>query len=130
MISRRTHSFLDYTMGLLQIAGPFILGYPVMSMETLVPLSFGLFIIVYSLFTRYEHAMYPIIPFRIHLVLDVMVALLLIIFCMLFEVSKLYATWGIVIALLEMLIAAITTKRRYKKSFRSRRAFFESQHYF
>lgn len=77
IISTRTHGFLDYGVGLFLIAVPWLFGFANDGPETRIFVILGLGALVYSLFTRYELGLFKVIPFRAHLVLDLMSGLLL-----------------------------------------------------
>lgn len=69
-ISTRVHGLLDYLMGLLLCAAPWILGFGSDGAETAVPVSLGIGLILYSLVTRYELGIVPLLPMPSHLFLD------------------------------------------------------------
>ena len=70
-ISSRLHGYLDYIVGLLLIAAPFVLGFADDGPAQWVPVILGTSVIVYSLFTAYELGVIRVIPFGLHLGLDV-----------------------------------------------------------
>jgi len=76
-ISTRTHGVLDYLMGLLLIAAPWLLGFYRGDAETWVPVALGLSALVYSLMTNYELGAARVLSMRTHLMLDLMSGLLL-----------------------------------------------------
>lgn len=78
MISTTIHGLLDYLVGLLLIAAPWILGFEAPGSERTFSITMGVIIIVYSIFTRYEWGLLGIIPFRIHLLIDFLSGLLLL----------------------------------------------------
>jgi len=61
---------LDYIVGVLLIAAPWLLGFARDGAETWVPVIIGAGTIVYSLMTRYELGLVKVIPMRTHLTLD------------------------------------------------------------
>ena len=78
-ISTRAHGVLDYLMGLLLIASPWILGFGYTSntIEVWLPPAVGGLVILYSAFTDYEFGVSRLIPMRTHLLLDVLGGLFL-----------------------------------------------------
>lgn len=70
------HGYIDYGMGLLLIFSPSLFVLPV-GIPVVVALAIGLFIITYSLFTRYTLGAIPRIPMKIHLLLDILTGLFL-----------------------------------------------------
>ena len=71
-ISTKTHGVLDYLMGIILIAAPWVLGFARQGAETWVPVVLGAGAILYSLMTNYELGMTKLISMRTHLGLDLM----------------------------------------------------------
>jgi hypothetical protein len=76
-IPTRIHGFLDYSMGLLLIAAPWLFGFAQGGAETWVPVALGAGALVYSLMTDYELGIARVIPMPAHLGLDGLSGLLL-----------------------------------------------------
>jgi hypothetical protein len=70
VINTKTHGYLDYIMGVLLIASPWIFDFARNGAETWVPVCLGVATIIYSLLTKYELGAYPAITMRTHLMLD------------------------------------------------------------
>ena len=70
VIPTRVHGVLDYLMGLLVAASPWIFGFNDNGAETWVPVVLGLGVIAYSLITAYELGVAKIIAMPFHLALD------------------------------------------------------------
>lgn len=70
VIPTRIHGVLDYAMGLLLIAAPWLLGFTRGGAETWVPVVLGAGVILYSLFTDYELGVVKSISMPAHLWLD------------------------------------------------------------
>lgn len=70
IISTKTHGIIDYLMGILLIAAPWLLGFARGGAETWVPVVLGASTILYSLFTDYELGASRTIPMKTHLNLD------------------------------------------------------------
>ena len=77
VINTKTHGYLDYIMGVVLIASPWMFNFARNGAETWVPVILGIATIVYSLMTNYELGVSHIIPMRTHLVLDTVSGLLL-----------------------------------------------------
>jgi len=77
IISRRAHGILDYLVGILLIASPWVFNFAQGGSETAVPVILGSMTILYSLITNYEYSIATIIPFSAHLVLDTLSGLFL-----------------------------------------------------
>lgn len=71
-ISTRIHGMLDYLMGALLIASPWLFDFNRGGAETWVPVILGAGVILYSLFTDYELSVSRQISMPTHLWLDVL----------------------------------------------------------
>jgi hypothetical protein len=69
-IPTRAHGVLDYTVGVLLILAPFLLGFRNTGLAAWLFVVLGAGAIVYSFFTDYELGMIRVIPMPVHLVLD------------------------------------------------------------
>jgi hypothetical protein len=78
VIPSRVHGVLDYVTALVLIAAPWLFGFDDNRKAMLVPVILGLGIILYSLLTDYELGIAHLIPMPMHLMLDVLGALVLI----------------------------------------------------
>ena len=76
-IPTRIHGVLDYLMGALLIAAPWLLDFADGGAETWVPVILGAGVILYSLLTDYELGASRTISMRTHLTLDLMSGILL-----------------------------------------------------
>src|SRR6476620_3626806 len=77
MISTRLHGILDYSVAIVLLAFPWLFSVAGITAETIVPVSLGIATILYSLCTRYEWGEWKILPMRIHLLLDLVNAIIL-----------------------------------------------------
>jgi hypothetical protein len=78
IIPTRVHGILDYLMGVLLIAAPWLLGFADNRAAMAIMVVLGLGAIVYSLITDYELAVARILPMHVHLWLDLMAGVLLV----------------------------------------------------
>jgi hypothetical protein len=69
-IPTQVHGMLDYLMGIVLIAAPFLFGFD-RGAATWVPVILGISVIAYSLITDYELGIARIIPMPVHLMLDI-----------------------------------------------------------
>lgn len=76
-IPTRVHGILDYLVGALLAASPWLFGFDRGGPETWVPVALGAGAILYSLVTDYELGLYRGISMRTHLALDMASGLLL-----------------------------------------------------
>jgi len=71
LINTKLHGFLDYIVGIVLIAMPWIIGLDTGAASGMVFLVAGIMALVYSIFTRYELGLIKIIPMPAHLLLDI-----------------------------------------------------------
>jgi len=72
VIPTKVHGVMDYLVGAILIAAPWLLGFARGGAETWVPVILGASAILYSLFTDYELSISRSIPMKTHLTLDVL----------------------------------------------------------
>lgn len=77
IISTKVHGVLDYLVGALLIAAPWIFDFNRGGAETWVPIILGAGAILYSLFTDYEYSVSRSISMKTHLTLDVISGIIL-----------------------------------------------------
>jgi hypothetical protein len=77
VISTKAHGVLDYLMGILLIASPWLFNFYMGAAETWIPVILGAAVILYSLVTNYEMSISPVISMRTHLTLDLLSGILL-----------------------------------------------------
>jgi len=109
IIPTRVHAVLDYLTGLLLIILPFLW----MSQAPIgawIPMVLGVFILLYSLFTRYEYSLVKLIPMPMHLLLDGLGGAFLILSPWLFGFGDEIWLPHVIIGVLEI-VAAGATKR-------------------
>lgn len=71
-ISTKAHGVMDYLMGMLLIASPWLFDFARDGAETWVPVILGAGAIIYSLLTDYELGISRTISMRTHLTLDLL----------------------------------------------------------
>ena len=71
-LSTRIHGIMDYLMGALLIASPWLFNFDRGGAETWIPVIIGASVILYSLFTDYEMSMSRKISMPTHLWLDIL----------------------------------------------------------
>ena len=70
MISTRVHGIMDYAMGVLLLASPYLLGFATGGVKQWLPMILGIALIGMSLLTRYELGAFRVIPMPAHLAVD------------------------------------------------------------
>lgn len=111
MIPTRVHGIIDYIVGLLLIAAPFLFGFADGTAAQWVPIILGLSALVYSLLTKYELSAAKIIPMPVHLGLDVASGLLLAASPWLFGFSERIWLPHVVVGVAEIIIPLLTQRR-------------------
>jgi hypothetical protein len=76
-IGTKTHGYLDYIVGALLIAAPWLFGFDKNDAAVYLPVILGASAIVYSLLTDYEMGAWPELSMRTHLALDLVNGVLL-----------------------------------------------------
>lgn len=110
MIPIRTHAVIDYVTGALLIIAPFLFGFANGGAAQWVPILLGAGIIAYSLLTNYGLSAARVIPYRVHLGLDVAGGLLLLVSPWLFGFADLIWWPHVLVGLLELVVVALSDK--------------------
>ena len=108
-IPTRVHGVLDYLVGALLIAAPWLFNFARGGAETWVPVILGVGALVYSVFTDYELGVVRRIPMTTHLGLDAASGLLLAVSPWLFGFST-FVFWPHLILGVFEIVAALTTQ--------------------
>ena len=109
-IGTKTHGYLDYIMGALLIAAPWIFDFAAGGAETWIPVILGAGVILYSLMTDYELGASRQISMRTHLMLDLIGGALLAVSPWLFGFADYVWEPHLIFGIAEM-GAALLTKR-------------------
>ncbi|MCQ0970444.1 hypothetical protein MLD63_08415 [Paracoccus sp. TK19116] len=110
-ISVRAHSVIDYVVGVLLILAPFLLGFATGGAAQWVPMLLGISIIVYSLLTSYDLSVAKVIPFNLHLALDLVGGLFLLLSPWLFGFAELIWWPHVIVGLAEIGVVFMTDRR-------------------
>lgn len=123
MISTRTHGVIDYVVGILLIAAPYVLGFDNGGPAHRVPMVLGASAILYSLLTRYELGLVKFIPMPVHLGLDAFSGILLLVSPWLLRFADLIWWPHVVVGIAEILVVLMTKRvpRRSPRDEASRR---------
>jgi hypothetical protein len=109
-IPTRIHGMLDYLMGALLIAAPWIFGFNRGGAETWVPVILGAGVILYSLFTDYELGAIRKLSMGTHLMMDLIGGAFLAVSPWLFGFNDFVYLPHLILGLAEM-GAAVFTQR-------------------
>lgn len=110
MINTKIHGYLDWFMGILLIALPFILDFPD-GAATYIPIILGACTILLSIMTDYELGMAKVISMKTHLGIDMLAGVLLLASPWLFGFSE-EVKWPFVILGIAELGAALMTSKK------------------
>ena len=109
-IPTRVHGMLDYLVGVLLIAAPWLFGFARGGAETWIPVILGAGAIAYSLFTNYEMGISHAISMPTHLTLDLVSGFLLALSPWLFGFADYVYTPHLVVGIIEIGAALMTEK--------------------
>jgi hypothetical protein len=110
MIPRSIHALIDYIYAIVLIGAPYALGFAGFGAEHLVFWVVGFGAIVYSLLTNYRLGLVKLIPFRVHLGLDLLAGLLLVASPWLFGFADRLWVPHVVFGLLEIGAVLLTSR--------------------
>lgn len=108
IIPTRVHGILDYLVGIVLIAAPWLLGFADNGPAQWVPVGLGIGVIIYSLLTDYEFGITPAIPFQAHLGLDVLGGIFLTMSPWLFGFADGIIWPHVLFGLTEIIVATLT----------------------
>ena len=74
VLSSKAHGILDYLVGISLIAFPIMAGYITNSPEYIILITMGIILLIYSLLTNYEFGLLRVLPYKMHLTLDILSA--------------------------------------------------------
>jgi hypothetical protein len=106
----KVHGVMDYLMGVILIAAPWLLGFARGSAETWVPVILGASTIVYSLLTDYELGLSRTISMSTHLTLDLLSGVFLAASPWIFGFNEYVYLPHLILGILEI-GAALTTEK-------------------
>lgn len=110
MISSKTHAILDYLVGIILIAAPWILGFADDSAATVTPVLIGVSTLLYSILTNYEYSIAKVIPYKIHLTIDFVAGFLLMVSPWLFGFSDRIYLPHVILGAFEIVAVLLSSK--------------------
>lgn len=111
IIPTRIHGILDYLVGVILIAAPWIFGFADEGAAMWVPVVIGAGLIVYALLTDYELGVVRIIPMSVHLMIDVVAGIVLAASPWLFQFSDEVWIPHVVVGILAIGTGLLTERR-------------------
>ncbi|MGE0222436.1 MAG: hypothetical protein AB7S57_04180 [Acetobacteraceae bacterium] len=107
-ISTRTHALFDYSLGIVLIALPTILGIANGTPLEWIPILLGIALLTYSALTNYELGAFRFIPMKIHLGLDIAGGIALIIFAFIWTNSIGVLLLFLALGIMEIIASVVT----------------------
>lgn len=107
-MSTQVHGAMDYLMGVVLIAAPWLFGFAAGGAETWIPVVLGIGAIVYSLLTDYELGAMPVINMKTHLGIDLAAGVVLLISPFVFGFYEMVWVPHVVLGALEVGAALMT----------------------
>lgn len=101
---------MDYLMGVLLIAAPWIFNFNRGGAETWVPVVLGAGTLLYSLMTNYEYSISKTISMRTHLTLDLLSGILLAVSPWLFNFDEVVYVPHLILGIVEIGASLITQR--------------------
>jgi SPW repeat len=101
-LSTRIHGVMDYAMGILLLASPYLFGFATGGVKQWLPMILGVAMIGMSLLTRYEWGAIRMIPMPVHLAVDGLSGALLAVSPWLFGFSGVVFLPHLVLGLIEL----------------------------
>lgn len=119
-IPTKVHGVLDYLVGILLIASPWLFDFDRGGVETWIPVILGIGALVYSIMTDYELGLIPKLSMRTHLTLDLVSGILLAISPWLFGFADYVYMPHLILGIVEI-GASLMTKREPSQERRTHR---------
>ncbi len=101
-ISSKTHGILDYLVGVVMIASPWLFGFANGGPAQIILVIIGILSLGMSLFTDYELGIIKLIPLRFHLNIDVMLGAFLLLSSWILEFAPVISWPHVLLGLLEL----------------------------
>jgi hypothetical protein len=111
ILSTRVHGMLDYAMGVLLLAAPYLFGFATGGAKQWIPMALGAAMIGLALLTDYELGMARVISMPVHLGIDIASGVLLAASPWLFGFSQEVYWPHLILGLIEIGTAAMTDPR-------------------
>jgi drug/metabolite transporter (DMT)-like permease len=113
IIPTKIHGILDYLVGVVLIAAPWIFGFSGVRSAATVPVILGAAAVIYSIFTDYELGLVKVFSMRLHLVLDLSSGIILATSPWIFGFEDQVLLPHLIIGCLEVIVSLITDASPY-----------------
>lgn len=114
-ISTKAHGILDYLMGMLLVASPWVFMFYAGGNESWVPIAIGGTTILMAMLTDYEWGLLRKIPMTIHLVIDFIAGALLAVSPWLFGFSDYVYLPHVIFGAMEIAVVIFSKSKAYSK---------------
>lgn len=114
LLSTKAHGVLDYLVGALMIAAPWMFGFANGGAETWVFVALGVAAFIYSLITNYEFGVAKLLSMKTHLAFDTISGLLLAASPWIFDFAEDVFWPHLIFGLLELGVVVLTDPVPYK----------------
>ena len=114
MISTKTHGYLDFLMGVLFIALPFIIEMPGESSGTIL-IILGVATILYSLVTDYELGIAKVLSMKAHLGIDLAAGIFLVAAPWIFGFAEDGFWLFVILGIVEVVASLMTAKKPHEE---------------
>jgi len=108
MITSKPHAVIDYLVGILLLVAPYVLGFADGSPAQIVPQVIGAVILLMSLMTAYEFSAAKIIPYKVHLVVDVIASVVLLLSPWLFGFADRIWWPHVLVGIVDIVVVALS----------------------
>ena len=115
-ISSRTHGLLDYLVGVLLIASPWLFGFRGLSDASFIPVALGVTTLIYSMLTNYEFGLLKVLPFSLHLLFDVLAGVVLAVSPWLFGFANVVYLPHLLLGIFEVGAVLMTKRTPYLRA--------------
>jgi hypothetical protein len=113
LLNTKTHAILDYAVGILLIAAPWILNFADGGPAQQVPVVIGVLTIVMSLLTKYEFSIFKLIGMNTHLIIDFLAGIFLAASPWLLHFNEQVYLPHLIVGIIEMLVVLISDKKPF-----------------
>jgi hypothetical protein len=112
LISTRFHGLLDYAAAIALII-PWIVNFYEDTSDTWILALTGMFVMVMSLLTNYELSFIRLVPMKLHLFIDVLVAVFLITLPFVFPMYHYYLYWPVMLGVFGLIVVLLSSSRPF-----------------
>jgi hypothetical protein len=116
MIPPRIHGLIDYLVAVLLLAAPYLFGFADGGPAQMVPTVIAVAIIAVSLLTRYELSLAKVIPYPVHLGLDLVVGLALAVSPWLFGFAEQVWWPHVLVGVVSFIVVALSWPARFRNA--------------